>query len=141
MMNKREEEDFFSMYCEDYNTCTLPDDKYYNLGAWEMREAKKRGLSTVQELYTDEKTMTDEEKAAMERRRIRDEQRQRTEDARTYMLMKQLKEAKRTDAAAFNRIEEEHRAKGPETFESIAKKRRLEKEARESAITKKLRGY
>lgn len=94
MLNKREEEDYFSMYCEDYNTCTLPDEKYYNIRSWEMREASKRGLKTVQELYTDTNTMTDEEKAAMERRRLQDELRKKQEDARTFAMMQALREVK-----------------------------------------------
>jgi len=141
MLNRREEEDYFSMYCEDYNTCTLPDDKYYNIAKWEINEAKKRGLKTVQELYTSSKGMTDEEKAQMERRAARDQQRQNKEDARAYALMQELKKAKETDRARFNEIAEEHRARGPETFESVALKRKRAKEAQEAAITKKMRGY
>jgi len=141
MLNRREEEDFFSMYCEDFNTCTLPDEKYYDVRAWEMKEAKKRGLNSVQELYTNKSTMTDEEKAAMERRALRDREREEKEQARTFMLKEQLKKAKATDSAAFREIEERNRATGPETFESIALKRKRDKEARDDAITKKLRGF
>ncbi|KXS15144.1 hypothetical protein M427DRAFT_155560, partial [Gonapodya prolifera JEL478] len=37
---------FFSEYMEDYNTCTLPHEKYYNLDSWEKRTgiSQKTGL-------------------------------------------------------------------------------------------------
>uniref|UniRef100_A0A7S4DQS0 Uncharacterized protein n=2 Tax=Lotharella globosa TaxID=91324 RepID=A0A7S4DQS0_9EUKA len=106
-----------------------------------MAEAKRRGVKSRQDLYASSTSMTDEEKAQLERRRLRDEQRQKLEDARTYALMKELKKAKKENSAVFKEIEDEHRAKGPETFESVALKRKRRKEAQENAITKKLRGY
>ena len=140
MLSQRDERELFSEYCEDYNTCTLPDEKYYNIAAWEMEEARRRGVKSRQDLYDLDAGMTDEEKAALERRRLRDAERTRVEDARTRALMMELKRAKREDSALFREIEEQHRAKGPETFESIAKKRKAAKEAQEAAMRKKLYG-
>ena len=45
----------FKDYIEDYNTATMPHDKYYNLEAWEMKEyrrvqtekANKSGIITL----------------------------------------------------------------------------------------------
>ncbi|GAB5371555.1 hypothetical protein AAMO2058_001590000 [Amorphochlora amoebiformis] len=139
MLNRREEQDFWSMYCEDYNTCTLPE-KFYNIGKWEISEAKRRGVKSVQDLYTND-GMTDEERKRMEVLKQRDDARQKIEQARTFAIMEQLKKAKKVDSARFKEIEEEHRARGPETFESIALKRKRAKEAKEAAITKKLRGF
>ena len=34
---KREMEELFSTFCEEWNTCTLPE-KYYNLMAWEVAQ-------------------------------------------------------------------------------------------------------
>jgi hypothetical protein len=35
---KRETDELFASFCEEWNTCTLPE-KYYNLGAWEAQRA------------------------------------------------------------------------------------------------------
>ena len=45
----------FKDFIEDYNTATMPHDKYYNLEAWEMKEyrrvqtekANKSGIITL----------------------------------------------------------------------------------------------
>ncbi len=37
---KRETDELFSSFCEEWNTCTLPE-KYYNLGAWEAAAAAR----------------------------------------------------------------------------------------------------
>ena len=34
-----ERDSFFSEFCEDYNTCTMVSDKYYDLAAWERAVA------------------------------------------------------------------------------------------------------
>ena len=36
---RAELETLFSEFCEDFNTCTLPSEKYYNLAAWERAQA------------------------------------------------------------------------------------------------------
>ena len=37
-MPKREQLEYFSEFCEDYNTATMPHKKYYNYEEWEMQE-------------------------------------------------------------------------------------------------------
>ena len=37
----------FKDFIEDYNTATMPHDKYYNLEAWEMNEYRKAQLQKV----------------------------------------------------------------------------------------------
>jgi hypothetical protein len=34
-------EEHFATYAEDFNTCTLPDSRYYDLDKWEAEMAKK----------------------------------------------------------------------------------------------------
>ena len=40
---KGELEALFADFCEDFNTCTLPAEKYYDLRAWEAAEAARAG--------------------------------------------------------------------------------------------------
>lgn len=39
---KTEMRDLFRQFMEDYNTCTLPHEKYYNLDAYEAKELARR---------------------------------------------------------------------------------------------------
>jgi hypothetical protein len=32
---------YFKEFCEDYNTATMPHEKFYNYEAWEMNEYRK----------------------------------------------------------------------------------------------------
>ena len=38
---QRELKEHFYTYCEDYNTATLPDEKYYNLRTWFVKEQQR----------------------------------------------------------------------------------------------------
>ena len=38
---QRELKEHFSSFCEDYNTATMPSDKYYDLRAWYQREQRR----------------------------------------------------------------------------------------------------
>jgi hypothetical protein len=33
----------FKTFCEDFNTCTFPSDKYYNFAKWEYEEVSFEG--------------------------------------------------------------------------------------------------
>ena len=35
-IGNRETKEYFDTFCEDYNTATLPSDKYYNIAKWCM---------------------------------------------------------------------------------------------------------
>lgn len=39
---RREIQEHFSSYCEDYNTATMPSEKYYNLRAWYLKEQQRK---------------------------------------------------------------------------------------------------
>ncbi|CAM9712726.1 unnamed protein product [Discosporangium mesarthrocarpum] len=62
MMPKWESREYFKEYIEDYNTATLPHEKYINLEKWEMeeynrkkaKEAKKRVKGDAAALREDE---------------------------------------------------------------------------------------
>lgn len=50
VLPKAEEKEMFRTFCEDYNTATLPHQKYYSLEDYERKRANvsaKRGLSEV----------------------------------------------------------------------------------------------
>lgn len=68
---------YFKEYCEDYNTATLPHEKYYNYDKWEMEEYNKKKASTTNISKTDEMRHLEElarkqeEKRRMELDRVR----------------------------------------------------------------------
>ena len=40
--SQRDLKEHFSTYVEDYNTATLPDEKYYNLRTWYLKEQARK---------------------------------------------------------------------------------------------------
>jgi hypothetical protein len=48
-LSKWEEEKLMEDYMEDFNTCTMPHEKYYDLDKWEKKEEmlKKKGLVRI----------------------------------------------------------------------------------------------
>jgi len=42
MVGGREEKALFSEFVEDYNTSTLPHEKYYDLAAWDKQELERQ---------------------------------------------------------------------------------------------------
>ncbi len=42
--NKREQKELEAAFMEDYNTCTMPSVKYYDLQAWERNAARQKNL-------------------------------------------------------------------------------------------------
>ena len=74
---QRELKEYFSSFCEDYNTATMPSEKYYNLHKWyvqeQQRKAKQAQAAQGDEGGGFERTSFDDEAD-----RRRDQQRQRT---------------------------------------------------------------
>jgi len=75
---KRELMNYFKEYCEDYNTATLPHEKYYNYEKWEMEEYNKKKLSSASNIsktdemrHWEEMARKKEEKRRLEEERIR----------------------------------------------------------------------
>ena len=54
-MSKREIMEYFSSYIEDYNTATMPSEKFYNYDKWEMEQYhKKNKKRKSHNVYDDE---------------------------------------------------------------------------------------
>lgn len=75
---KRELMNYFKEYCEDYNTATLPHEKYYNYDKWEMEEYNKKKMSSSNNVsktdemrHLEEMARKKEEKRRLEEERIR----------------------------------------------------------------------
>jgi hypothetical protein len=71
--SKREVMDAFKCFMEDYNTATMPHEKYYNYERWEMEEYhrkqnKKASKSSknVQEVFDDETEVMNERRRKKE---------------------------------------------------------------------------
>jgi Na+-translocating ferredoxin:NAD+ oxidoreductase RnfC subunit len=72
--SKREVMQWFRDYMEDYNTATLPHEKYYNLEKWEMDEYRRDQQRKQAERMADvdEFSFNDEAARLAERKRARD---------------------------------------------------------------------
>lgn len=71
--SKREIMDAFKSYMEDYNTATMPHEKYYNYEKWEMedyhrKQSKKASKSSkhVREVFDDETDIINERRRRKE---------------------------------------------------------------------------
>ena len=62
---KWQEKELFKEYMEDYNTCTFPSEKYYNVEMWEakQRDKKRRRLQKKLGIVAPVRTAFDDEKA------------------------------------------------------------------------------
>jgi len=76
MLSTAEQRKYFRDYMEDYNTCTFPSKKYYNLEAWEqelrLKASKKRKRSQTDDDEDDAKELlvfNDEEILRQERKK------------------------------------------------------------------------
>ena len=86
-LQKWEEKELFKEYAEDYNTSTLPHEKYYNLEAWGRKEAQRRREGGDEDL--EERTAFDDE--AERKREIAAERERRANEYKraAYDRMKQ----------------------------------------------------
>lgn len=66
---------YWKDYMEDFNTCTMPSKKFYDLAQWEARQAIKRqrkGLGAAQEQVKDEDALLERKKKEREEKAFRD---------------------------------------------------------------------
>mmetsp|Transcript_20439 Transcript_20439/g.53239 ORF Transcript_20439/g.53239 Transcript_20439/m.53239 type:complete len:386 (-) Transcript_20439:30-1187(-) len=128
--SKREQLELFREYAEDFNTCTLPSDKYYDLEAWEQAEyARKlrgeRSSTKERTVFDDERDLERERRAEAEKRDRAAEQAELRDRARDGDRMKDVREAdllraeqqhayKRGDQDAVRRIQRKLDALAPE---------------------------
>mmetsp|Transcript_7790 Transcript_7790/g.7866 ORF Transcript_7790/g.7866 Transcript_7790/m.7866 type:complete len:150 (+) Transcript_7790:156-605(+) len=76
--SKRDVMTYFKDFIEDYNTATMPHEKYYNYEFWEMNEYKKAQLNKVNKTGVLKESFNDEEErfAEMKKQRIKAEQKE-----------------------------------------------------------------
>ena len=91
---RRELQEHFSSFVEDYNTATMPSDKYYNLRAWWLKEQariQREGASSASgPSAAFERTTFDDE---AERRAELQRERSKQEHARTMLIAKSMSDA------------------------------------------------
>lgn len=84
MLSKREIADHFRSYVEDYNTATMPHNKFYNYERWEMEEyqraqhdAQRKRMRQYEDGDPETNLFNDEEQVRLQRKRQREEEEQR----------------------------------------------------------------
>ena len=50
MLPERERQDLWETFVEDFNTCTLPHKKYYDLRAWEVENHSKKSAKASKKI-------------------------------------------------------------------------------------------
>lgn len=117
---------------EDYNTATLPSEKYYDLEKWlsdPRNQTRDESLAGLEHL-------TDEERLRLERQREMEARAKAAEEARVHALMQRLREDRGGAYEEAKQRYEEQRLHRP-TFESIAKEREQRKLEKEQAWRKR----
>lgn len=80
---KWEAMELFKEYMEDYNTATMPHEKYYDIEKYEMRAHQKKLLKASRRADKQRDAVADEENVRLERQRAREKKEQ--EDFRLVM--------------------------------------------------------
>ena len=133
-MSKRDEKELFAEFAEDFNTSTLPHEKYYDLDKWERSEQARVG--TRDELAG----LTDEDRMRVERQRARQSTTQAHEDARIQTMKLLMAKERASGSEAWQEIERRQQAGlQKSTFESIAKQREQDKKDAEALAKQKQR--
>jgi len=130
-LNRWEEKSMFREYCEDYNTGTFPDEKYYDLGRWQA----KNQLEMKQTANVFNSRLSDEERLRIERQQQNEAQSKAQDDLRMAAMVKALKEGKEKGTDRYQEIARRHAPTAPKpTFESIAAERLRKKRETENTI-------
>ena len=120
---RREEKKWFNRFCDDWNTSTMPDDKYYDLEAWN----RQNGGGNVEEMHNDFMFgMSDEQQLNAQNRRASQLEQDKRYNARVQEMKRHLIDLKSNNKKEFQNLENQHVQK-KETFESLAAKRRRKK--------------
>ena len=134
-LSKREEKELFAEYAEDYNTSTLPHEKYYDLDKWERENQKATGAGA-----DDLVGLSDEDRLRIERQRAKASTAAAHEDARIHTMKALMAREREAKSEAWLEIEKRQRASLQQsTFESIAKKREQDKKDQEALEKEKQR--
>lgn len=133
-LTKREEKELFAEYAEDFNTSTLPHEKYYDLDKWERSQQGRGGP------VDDLQGVSDEDRLRIERQRAKASTAQAHEEARIHMMKALMAKERESKSEAWLEIEKRQRASLQQsTFESIAKKREQDKKDQEALEKEKQR--
>ena len=133
-LGRREERELFAEYMEDYNTATLPHERFYDAEAWarkerEGKEQRPDDLGLV--------GMSDEERLRYLRRKREEEGRKAQEDARLQEMKRALEVAKERGGGGWEEVQRRNEVTAKPTFESIAKQREKDKKAAEDKLKRK----
>jgi len=134
-LSRKEEKDMFNEFREDFNTATFPNEKYYSLARWHAQQAAK-GVKDAED-----ENLTDEDRIRVAKLTEKHRKEEEAKDKRVRILAAGLKQAKAdSTSTVYERVVAKHNEdiKRP-TFDSIAKKRREEQDAREKAWKPKRR--
>lgn len=77
---------YFREFMEDYNTATMPHEKFYNYDAWELKEHQRKQDKKEKKRLKVQETFNDEEERRLELQRER-ELKEHTEFQQTVMLV------------------------------------------------------
>jgi alpha-galactosidase/6-phospho-beta-glucosidase family protein len=66
--SKREIMEYFKSYIEDYNTATMPHEKYYNYERWEMENYRREQAEKASKRHVERDTFNDEEERRAEKK-------------------------------------------------------------------------
>lgn len=123
-LDRKREKEMFARFAEDFNTATLPHDKYYAL---EEYEAKQHALDKPVDVNPTRSKLTDEELIREQRRMESVSNRALADDMRLAAMKETLAIAKQSNGGQWQSIIAKHETSiAKPTFESIAKQRELE---------------
>ena len=137
-LSRREERELFAEFCEDFNTATLPSDKYYDLEAWSRREREAAAGPASAAASASASGLSDEERLRHVRRLREEEGRRRVEDERLREMKRVLEQAKAAGGGGWQEVQRRHDpAQARPTFESIARQREMDKRAEADKLRRK----
>ena len=124
----RDERKWFASFCDDWNTSTMPNDKYYNLDKWNKANgggdvAMIHGNGNREEMMIG---MSDEQRLNMKKREERKLAEERRTNARIQAMKEQLTDLKSRDKRGFENLNDQY-APTQETFASLRRKREQKK--------------
>jgi hypothetical protein len=127
-LGRKEEREYFLEFMEDYNTATLPDVKYYDLGKWAANPANKKLLGASLD------GLSDEDRLRVLRQQEREAANKQMDISRVMALKQELARTKDQDPSAFKQLKQDYLESVIQkpTFESL-QRRREEKRAADLA--------
>jgi len=119
----REERKWWAQFCDDWNTGTMIDDKYYDIEKWDNDRKLLENSNNKNDMICG---ATDEELLRMQRQETRKVAQQKAYHARVAQMLDEVKNLKSHQDAKFNDLVAKH-VPMQHTFETIKAKRRADK--------------